>query len=221
MLKVNQQQFQDWAHENRTLALAVCRAQAAAEITRARVDNYILPIFHSFKFVFSGELASKLDEREGQKFYGTPLQAPGDLSLCDDPRIPEYYKACDAAHRAHGYTNLPKGHCPALRMESLFIRAQGTLIDTQAEIDEYIKREPHTLLCTNCAQPVIPNGNFGGGDMVYKHRTDAEQTDCGIQDIFDTFVHASEPESQPTLPAHDPDHFNPAKGGNQAADGNW
>jgi hypothetical protein len=128
-VKITSADFKDWAREHRSLALAVCRAQAAAELTRARVDAYIKPIFESFGFVYSGELAESLDMRAGEKLVGKPLESEKDLYLCDDPRLQEYFDACDAAHRAHGYDNLPKGHCPALRMEHLLIKAQGALIE--------------------------------------------------------------------------------------------
>src|SRR5436305_796946 len=65
-VKITSADFKDWAREHRSLALAVCRAQAAAELTRARVDAYIKPIFESFGFVYSGELAESLDMRAGR-----------------------------------------------------------------------------------------------------------------------------------------------------------
>ncbi len=128
-VKVNSTQFKEWARENRSLALAVCHAQAAAELTRERVNAYIKPIFESFRFVYCGDLAERLDTRAGEKLVGKPLESQKDLYLCDDRRLPDYFEACDAAHRAHGY-NLPKGHCPALRVENLLIRAQGALIES-------------------------------------------------------------------------------------------
>jgi len=137
-VKVDSTQFKEWARENRSLALAVCHAQAAAELTRERVNAYIKPVFESFGFVYCGDLAEKLDTRAGEKFLGTPLESEKDLYLCDDPRLQDYFDACDAAHRAHGY-DLPKGHCPALRMENLLIRAQGALIES-AETLAGIKR---------------------------------------------------------------------------------
>lgn len=141
MLKIDSQQFKDWARENRMLALAVCKAQAAAELTREHVESYTRPIFDSYGFVFCGDLAARLDEREGDKFLGKPLSSPDDLSLCDDPRVNDYFEACDAAHRTNGYPDIPKGHCPALRMESLLIKAQGALIESAtplAGIERYM-----------------------------------------------------------------------------------
>jgi hypothetical protein len=84
-VKITSADFKDWAREHRSLALAVCRAQAAAELTRARVDAYIKPIFESFGFVYSGELAESLDMRAGEKLVGKPLESEKDLYLCDDP----------------------------------------------------------------------------------------------------------------------------------------
>jgi len=126
-VKIDSAQFKEWARLHRSLALAVCHAQAAAELTREKVDAYIKPIFESFNFVYCGDLAERLDKRAGEKFVGKRLQYKKDLHLCDDPRLPEYFAACTAAHRAHGY-DLPDGHCPALRMENLLIKAQGELI---------------------------------------------------------------------------------------------
>lgn len=133
-MKVNLAQFEKWAHEHRRLALAVCYAQAAAEITRDEVDAYINPIFQSFGFVYSGKLAESLDQREGEKFLGKRIESQNELHLCDSPRLQEYFDACDTAHRSHGHLDLPKGHCPALRMEHLLIQAQGILIDAAEPI---------------------------------------------------------------------------------------
>lgn len=137
-VKVNAAQFREWAREHRALALAVCHAQAAAELTRERVNAYIRPIFDSFGFVYCGDLAEKLDSRPGEKLVGKRLESEKELYLCDDPRLQDYFDACDAAHRAHGY-DLPKGHCPALRVENILIRAQGELISA-AESISGIKR---------------------------------------------------------------------------------
>ena len=132
-LNINSQQFKEWALDNRDLALAVCQAQAAALVVRDKVDSYIKPIFESFQFTYCGPLAERLDRRAGPKFLGTPLKYE-DLHLCDDPRLPDFFDACYAAHLAHGYDDLPKGHCPALQVESLLIAAQGALIQAAEPI---------------------------------------------------------------------------------------
>ena len=131
-VKVDPQQFKEWARENRDLALTVCKAQAAAIVIREKVDGYINPIFHSFGFTYCGPLAERLDRRAGEKFVGKPLTME-DLHLCDDPRMQDYFDACDAAHRAHGY-DLPKGHCPALHAKHLLVVAEGLLIEAAKPI---------------------------------------------------------------------------------------
>lgn len=138
-INIDSKQFKDWAREHRELALTVCQAQAAAIVIREQVDSYIKPIFDSFGFTYCGTLAEKIDTRarDGEKLVGTPLKYE-DLHRCDDPRLQEYYEACDAAHREHG-SDLPKGHCPALQAENLLIQAQGALIEA-AEPFTGIKR---------------------------------------------------------------------------------
>jgi hypothetical protein len=131
-INIDLSQFKEWATENRKLALTVCQAEAVATVIRKKVDDYINPIFESFKFTYCGDLAERLDRRAGEKLLGTALKRE-DLHLCDDQRLQEYFDACDAAHRAHGY-DLPKGHCPALQAENLLIQAQGALIESAKPI---------------------------------------------------------------------------------------
>ena len=110
------QEFKALAKSNRPLALAVCVAQARAECERERVDAYVRPIFDTYGFQCSA--------------HGTsgPVANVGYLYLCEDARIPEFYSACDRAHRAHGFTG-PDGHCPALTAEYALVEAQNVLID--------------------------------------------------------------------------------------------
>jgi hypothetical protein len=112
-------EFKRWAKSHTKLAEAVCLAQAFAECQRERVDAYITPIFQRYAFQYSGELIGNLSG---------PLPSQGDLYLCEDPRIGDYYEECDRAHRAHGF-NGPHGQCPALVAEHLLIKAQNALID--------------------------------------------------------------------------------------------
>ncbi len=138
-VNIDPQQFTEWARAHRDLALTVCKAQATAIVIRERVDDYIKPIFDSFGFTYSGTLAERLDRRAGEKLVGKPLKIE-DLHLCDDPRMQEYFDACDAAHRAHGF-DLPKGHCPALHAKHLLVQAEGLLIDAAkplAGIERYM-----------------------------------------------------------------------------------
>lgn len=112
-----------WSLKSRRLALAVCAAQANAELTREKVDKYVGPIFGSFDFKFCGDMA----ERAG--IAGQPVPNPGELYLCEDPRITDYYAACDREHGAQGY-DLKPGYCPALVAEMILIDAQNALIDS-------------------------------------------------------------------------------------------
>jgi hypothetical protein len=112
-------EFKRWAKSHTALAEAVCLAQAFAELQRERIDAYITPIFQRYGFQYSGELCRNLSG---------PLPNQGDLYLCEDPRIADYFEECDQAHRAHGFTG-PHGHCPALVAEHLLIKAQNALID--------------------------------------------------------------------------------------------
>ena len=128
-------EFKQWSRDNYRLAHAVCLAQAFAECERKRVDAYIQPIFE--KYGFRADLTL---DRETE-WHNKPLTTPRDLYLTEDPRLPEYYAECDAAHRAHGFDG-PAGHCPALVAENLLIQAQNALLDSGAKL---IGFEPYML----------------------------------------------------------------------------
>jgi hypothetical protein len=122
-------EFKEWCLNHGALAFAVVQAQAAAEVTREKVDAYVRPIFDGFGFNYCGPLVEKVNERGGENLLGLPLPSPRELYLCEDPRVEEYFAACDAEHRRQGY-DLPAGHCPALVAEHLLIQAQNALLDS-------------------------------------------------------------------------------------------
>jgi hypothetical protein len=118
--KVNVEQFKQWAKDVRPAAKAVLMARVFAQMERERVDAYIQPILEDYAF--------KADAFEG-KFRGgnETITKTSDLYLTDDPRLPDFYAACDREHRKHGFTG-PDGHCPALRAENLLMQAEQALI---------------------------------------------------------------------------------------------
>jgi len=113
-------EFKAWAIAHRALAEAVVMAQAAAIVTRARVDAYIAPLFQARTF----------HVREQWRAAGITIKTPADLYLTEDndPAVAEFFAACDAAHRAHGFTG-PAGYCPALIAERAVIQAEWALMD--------------------------------------------------------------------------------------------
>lgn len=107
------------AGEAGKLADGVMVAMAFAKLERERVDAYIEPIFATFSFTESRT--------------GKPIATPDSLYLTDDePRLKEYYAACDAAHRKHGFTG-PEGHCPALIAENAVMKAERALLEVAAK----------------------------------------------------------------------------------------
>lgn len=98
-------------------AKAVLMARVFAEMERERVNAYVLPIFQSFAFHYA--------KRWGKSGL---IEKPEHLYLCDDePMTAAYFKECDTAHRAHGFTG-PDGHCPALHADALVIAAENALM---------------------------------------------------------------------------------------------
>ncbi len=134
------EEFKTWCRDNAKLALAVCEAQAVAETIKLYEDAYIKPIFDSFNFIYEGNAVTRLDIRRGEKLAGKPIPSPDDSNFCllhgeDEPeqikiKLRAYYAACDAAHREHGYTDLPEGHSPTLRAEHLHRQAEWALMDS-------------------------------------------------------------------------------------------
>lgn len=133
-------EFKKWSRDNARLALAVLETQAAAEVIKADEAAYIQPIFDNFNFIFEGNSVERLDTRRGEKLAGKPILSPDDFNFCllhgDDEsneikaKLRAYYEACDAAHRDHGYRDLPKGHSPTLRAEHLHRQAEWALMDS-------------------------------------------------------------------------------------------
>jgi len=112
-------EFARWANgAGGELVAAAVRARVAARRERERVDAYVGPIFARYGFV--------------NQWTGKPLAVPRDLYLAGGtPEIEErcgaFYKECDAAHRAHGFTG-GDGFCPALIAENEVIAAERDLI---------------------------------------------------------------------------------------------
>lgn len=117
--------FKRWAKDCAPAAKAVLMAQAFAELERARVDAYILPIFQTYTFRVNPKWAER---------YGETVKAPKDLYLCDEEdKVQNYFEDCDQAHRAHGFTG-PQGHCPALTAEHLHTLAEGLLMELAKDL---------------------------------------------------------------------------------------
>lgn len=133
-------QFKKWSRDNAKLALAVLETQAAAETIKIYEAVYVKPLFDSLNFIYEGDAVERLDTRRGEKLAGKPIASPDDFDFCllhgeDESdeikaKLRAYYEACDAAHRAHGYTDLPKGHSPTLRAEHLHRQAEWALMDS-------------------------------------------------------------------------------------------
>lgn len=121
------QEFKVWSKKNRTLALEVCAAQAKAEVTRERVDAYVQPILERFAF------KKDLDILKDVPDFGEPITTVRDLYQTEDPRLPEFYAACQQAHKDHGY-QLPDGYCPALVAENEYIKKQNALLEAGSDL---------------------------------------------------------------------------------------
>jgi len=119
--------FKLWAKVNKELALMVCKAQAQAELVREHVDSYTQPIFETYGFKVDADIT------KGMTDYGRPLDKPSDLYLTDDPRVTEYYAACDKAHKEQGY-DVQAGYCPALVAEHELIKIQNQLLESGAKL---------------------------------------------------------------------------------------
>ena len=116
MKQPNLDEFKAWAKAHRMDAMTVCAAQAIANVERERVDAYIRPIFDRFTF---------LNKRTGEQ-----ITNPDDLYLAEDPRLDEggeYWEACDAAHRDHGFTG-KRYYCPALIADPDLIKSQNKFL---------------------------------------------------------------------------------------------
>jgi hypothetical protein len=114
--------FKQFSRDIAPAARAVLMARVHAELTRTRVNAYILPIFQAYRFTY-GPLA-----RQHERDEVIPTMDELYLADLDDPRMTAFYAECDAAHRAHGFTGA-SGHCPALEAEHLVIQVERALID--------------------------------------------------------------------------------------------
>jgi hypothetical protein len=140
--------FKQWCRDNAKLALAVCEAQAYAEMTKARVDAYVQPIFDSFDFICEGTMAERFDAspREGntEKWVGRKIKTPEDSEFCMlhgreesaelQAKLRRYYDAVHAEHRRQGYLDLKPDHCPALEAHNLHTQAENALIDSAHDL---------------------------------------------------------------------------------------
>lgn len=118
--------FKAWAKANKQLAVNVIEAQAVAEVTREKVDAYIEPLFKSFGFVIS--------EGMHRTDAGKPIEKAQDIYLCnDEEKVAQFFAACDAAHKANGFT-VKAGYCPALIAENELIKAQNKLIEAASKL---------------------------------------------------------------------------------------
>jgi len=145
---VSVRDLQQWARDNAKLALAVCEAQAYADVTKERVDAYVQPIFDRFNFICEGTMAERLDAspRKGdtEKYVGRKIKTPDDPEFCwlhgrDESdeikdKLRRYYEALDAEHRRQGYLDLEPGQSPALRAETLHTQAENALIDSAHDL---------------------------------------------------------------------------------------
>jgi hypothetical protein len=121
MRQVNVSQFATLARSLRSQVADVLKARAFAVSEQQRVDAYVRPIFDGFTFTISGDV----DPRHA----GQRITKPRDLYLSSDGELcQQFYDACDAAHRAHGFTG-PHGYCPALVAETDAMRAERALLE--------------------------------------------------------------------------------------------
>ena len=137
-----------WSRENAKLALAVCEAQAYAEMTTARVAAYVQPIFESFNFICEGTMAEQFDAspRKGDtvKWVGRKIKSLDDEEFMMlhgreeseeiQSKLRRYYETLDAEHRHQGYRGLQPGHCPALEAQSLHTAAENALIESAHDL---------------------------------------------------------------------------------------
>lgn len=141
--------LQQWARDNAKLALAVCEAQAYAEVTKERVDPYVQPIFDTFNFICEGVFAENFDASprradDEEKSVGRKIKTPYDREFCwlhgpeeseeIKDKLRRYYEAVDAEHRRQGYHDLEPGHCPALRAQNLHTEAENALIHSGCDL---------------------------------------------------------------------------------------
>jgi hypothetical protein len=137
-----------WSRENAKLALAICEAQAYAEMTTARVAVYTQPLFDSFAFICEGTMAERFDAspRNGDtaKWVGRKIKTPADEEFTMlhgreeteeiQAKLRRYYAALDEEHRRQGYRGLKPGECPALAAQFLHTQAENALIESARDL---------------------------------------------------------------------------------------
>lgn len=140
--------LKQWSRDNAKLALAICEAQAYAEMTTARVAAYVQPIFDSFAFICEGTMAERFDAspRTGdtEKWVGRKIKSPKDEEFTMlhgreeseeiQSKLRRYYEALDAEHRRQGYQELEPGHCPGLEAQHLHTQAENALIESAHDL---------------------------------------------------------------------------------------
>ena len=124
----------------RPLVLSMTAARTWATVERKRVNAYIMPLFAGFAFI----------DRKG-----AAITDPKRLYHCDDrAKCAEYYAACDAAHREHGFTG-ETGCCPALIAEDAQIKAENAVLDALGDFlgqhISYSMRKQALELCCQLA----------------------------------------------------------------------
>jgi hypothetical protein len=124
--------FQQWARDNKPLALAVSGARVFAEMEKERVNAYILPIFAKYEFYNDLEC----EQTNSRRAERTRITNPALLYLStDEEQVQRYYEETYDAHEQHGWTG-ERGYCPALVARHLQVQAENTLLESyQSQMD--------------------------------------------------------------------------------------
>lgn len=120
-------------------------AEAKAELTREKVDEYIKPLFDKFEFYVADKWKEKAESRDMTRVFGDDVADDGKILsddatyLCDmeGETYLAYLAACRAAHLAGPFAEVvlakeaehgdDRGWCPALIAESAFREAKHKL----------------------------------------------------------------------------------------------
>lgn len=113
--------------EIRAAVEAYIMGKAFARMERKRVDAYVLPIWESYDFRISEDMAG------GPQEVGEKLKNPGEIYLAgDDIRVDRFFEECREAHIANGWKG-PRDQCPALVAEHQLTKLEAALIDVSAK----------------------------------------------------------------------------------------